>query len=48
MGEIFVEPQQFVPACHLLARRIDENDDGRTDARLRRKLAVGSGALRPA
>lgn len=32
MGEIFVEPEQLVPARHVLARRIDENDDRRAAA----------------
>ena len=36
MGEIFVEPQQLVSTRHVLARRIDEDDDRRAAARLHR------------
>jgi hypothetical protein len=32
VGEIFVESQQFVSTRHVLARRIDQNDNRRTIA----------------
>src|SRR5437016_5886359 len=44
MGEIFVEPQQL-PARHVLARGIDDDDDGRGIARFHRSQDYLAGGV---